>query len=190
MTLGIYALSTPLLLQNATILRGEGIGKTILTVKDLKQDAITMGQTTSKEKRGKSVNITDEYVPAGTSTVHVPDVSGLTAGMLVYVEREVTQKWIDAMGMTAYKKGGENERDFTWLKPGTAVSQPREIRSVEGKSITFTIPLTDSLNAEGGLMYPKITPYTPPIQPSEMGVEVRTFQKMKASSHFESRSRA
>jgi hypothetical protein len=34
------------------------------------------------------------------------------------------------------------------------------------------VPLTDSLNAENGIMSPiQLTPYTPPTQPSEMGIE-------------------
>lgn len=113
---GTYALSTPLLIQNGTVLRGAGIGKTTLTVKDLKKDVISVGQTTQKEKKGSSVKITDTYVPAGTSLVHVSDSSSLKTGMYVYVERGVTQKWIDAMGMTAHKEGGEFNRNFTWLK--------------------------------------------------------------------------
>lgn len=113
---GTFALSTPLLIQNGTVLRGAGIGKTTLTVKDLKKDVISVGQTTQKEKKGSSVKITDTYVPAGTSLVHVSDSSSLKTGMYVYVERGVTQKWIDAMGMTAHKEGGEFNRNFTWLK--------------------------------------------------------------------------
>ncbi|PVI02838.1 hypothetical protein DM02DRAFT_508527, partial [Periconia macrospinosa] len=168
---GTYALSTPLVIQNGTVLRGDGIGKTILTVKDLKQDVITMGKTTGKEKRGASVDITDKYVPSGTDMVQVSDPSKFKIGMDVYVERDVTQKWIDAMGMTAYKKGGDHDRDFTWLKPGNPVSQPRRIRSVEGKKVSFTVPLTDSLNSEGSLMSPKLTPYEAPAQSREIGIE-------------------
>lgn len=52
------------------------------------------------------------------------------------------------------------------------VSQPRRIQSVNGKSILLAVPLTDSLNADGDIMSPiQLTPYTPPTQPSEMGVE-------------------
>ena len=38
--------------------------------------------------------------------------------MNVYVERGVTQKWVDAMGMRARKKENGFRRDFTWLKVG------------------------------------------------------------------------
>lgn len=113
---GTYALSSGLLVQNGTTLRGAGIGKTILTVKNLKEDVITLGEVSGGQKKGASVKITDDYVPAGTDTVHVADASGLEVGMDVYVERGVTQAWIDKMGMTAHKKGNGNDRDFTWLK--------------------------------------------------------------------------
>ncbi|KAK7185020.1 hypothetical protein DPSP01_002849 [Paraphaeosphaeria sporulosa] len=166
---GTFALSSGLLIQNGTILRGAGIRKTILTVKDLSEDVVTLGKTSGKEKKGKSIKITDDYVPAGTGTVHVADARGLSLGMEVYVERGVTQKWINKMGMTAHT--GEN-RNFTWLRPDDLVRQPRRIRSINGKAVSFTIPLTDSLDAEGGIMSPiQVTPYTPPTRPSEMGIE-------------------
>lgn len=110
---GTYPLSSGLLIQNGTTLRGAGIGKTILTVKNLREDVVTLGVTSGKEKRKESIKITDDYVPAGTGTVHVTDASGLSVGMEVYVERGVTQKWIDKLGMTAHT--GE-DRNFTWLK--------------------------------------------------------------------------
>jgi hypothetical protein len=110
---GTYALSSGLLIQNGTTLRGAGIGKTILTVKNLSEDVVTLGKSSGKEKRRTSIKITDDYVPAGTGTVHVADASDLSLGMDVYVERGVTQKWIDKLGMTAHT--GE-KRNFTWLK--------------------------------------------------------------------------
>jgi hypothetical protein len=190
---GTYALSSGLLIQNGTTLRGAGTGKTTLTVKSLSEAVITLGKTTAKEKRGQSVKITDNYVPAGTDTVHVADASGFSVGMNVYIERGVTQAWIDAMGMTAHKKGDGSDRDFTWLKvisvplstlslsifhtyssqAGTLVPQPRRIRSMNGKAISLDIPLTDSLNAANDIMSPiQLTPYTPPSpQPTEMGIE-------------------
>ncbi|KAF1960988.1 hypothetical protein CC80DRAFT_269394 [Byssothecium circinans] len=169
---GTYALSSDLLIKNGTILRGAGVGKTILTLKDASKSAITLGKSSRKEKIGESVKITDNYVPAGTDTVHVTDIKGLEVGMEVYVERGVTQKWVDAMGMRAHKKEDGFERDFTWLKIGDLVQQPRRIKSINGKAISLNIPLTDSLNAANGLMSPiQLTPYTPPAHSSEMGIE-------------------
>ena len=101
---GTYALSSGLLIRNFTTLRGAGIGKTILTFKNLSKDVVTFGNQTSGARRAKSVAITDTYVPAGTGTVHVADASGLSENMDVFVERGVTQAWIDAMGMTPYKE--------------------------------------------------------------------------------------
>lgn len=101
---GTYALSSGLLIHNHTTLRGAGIGKTILTVKDLKEDVITFGNLTGEVKKGESVKITDEYVPAGTAEVNVEDVGTFAVGQSVLVERGVTQQWIDAMGMTIYPK--------------------------------------------------------------------------------------
>ena len=112
---GTYALSSGLIIRNKTTLRGAGIGNTILTVNNLNQPVVTMGPADLKEQRGKATNITDPYVPAGTSTVNVLDTSRLFMGKEVYVERGVTQAWIDAMGMTAQKKADGAPRDFNWL---------------------------------------------------------------------------
>jgi hypothetical protein len=44
--------------------------------------------------------------------------------------------------------------------------------SINGKAVSFTVPLTDSLDAENSIMSPiQLTPYTPPTQSSEMGIE-------------------
>ncbi|KAF2449924.1 hypothetical protein P171DRAFT_451965 [Karstenula rhodostoma CBS 690.94] len=83
---GTYPLSSGLLIHNGTTLRGAGIGKTILTVKDLREDVVTLGKTSGKEKMGKSIKITDDYVPAGTGTVHVADASGLSQPSEIGIE--------------------------------------------------------------------------------------------------------
>lgn len=52
------------------------------------------------------------------------------------------------------------------------MQQPRRVKFINGKTITLNIPLTDSLDGTSGLMNPiQLTPYTPPVQPSEMGIE-------------------
>ncbi|EAT76462.2 hypothetical protein SNOG_16090 [Parastagonospora nodorum SN15] len=80
---GTYTVSHGLLIDNQTTLRGVGPGKTILELKDLIEDAIIMGNSSGKPKMGKPIPITDDYVPAGTQTVHVADAGGLTVGMHV-----------------------------------------------------------------------------------------------------------
>ncbi|KAH3905044.1 hypothetical protein HBI56_230240 [Parastagonospora nodorum] len=160
---GTYTVSHGLLIDNQTTLRGVGPGKTILELKDLIEDAIIMGNSSGKPKMGKPIPITDDYVPAGTQTVHVADAGGLTVGMHVMVSRAVTQAWIDAQGMAPYPK---------WLQPGKLVQQPRRIMSVSNKEVSLDIPLTDSLNAAKDLMTSiALIPFTPPAQPCEMGVE-------------------
>jgi len=107
---GTYFLSSGLQINNNTTLRGAGLGLTVLELKSLQGDIITMGNSPSRPKQGKSVLITNTYVPAGTHVVHVEDASRLAVGMNVWVERAVTQAWTDAQGMTPYAK---------WLKVST-----------------------------------------------------------------------
>lgn len=112
---GTYTLSAGLLVQNGTTLRGSGVDNTIILVNSLYENSITLGQPNLREQRGKATNITDFYVPVGTDTINVLDTSRLRVGKEVYVERGVTQDWIDVMGMTAQRKADGAPRDFTWI---------------------------------------------------------------------------
>lgn len=55
------------------------------------------------------------------------------------------------------------------FKVGTVVRQPRQIKSVQGNTITLDIPLTDALDAK--YMRPSIVAYNTPTTASEMGIE-------------------
>ena len=112
---GEYALPTPLVIGNGTTLRGAGIGQTILTVSNLYEDVVTIGPPGLKEQRGKATNITNNYIPVGTDSVNVLDTSRLSVGKEVYVERGVTQAWLDAMGMRAQTAASGAPRDFNWI---------------------------------------------------------------------------
>ncbi|OCL13750.1 hypothetical protein AOQ84DRAFT_224387 [Glonium stellatum] len=163
---GTYKISPGLLILNSTTLRGAGTGSTILTVDSLSDDIFTMGNQTSKGKAIKTALITDDYVPVGTGTVHVDDASGFAVGQTVFVQRAVTAKWVAAQGMNDLNR---NDAPQTWIKPGTLVQQPRRIKSMNGKAISVDVPLTDSIDST--YMTGQLVAYTPPSQPSEMGLE-------------------
>ncbi|KAF2802117.1 uncharacterized protein BDZ99DRAFT_455260 [Mytilinidion resinicola] len=162
---GKYAITPGLVIRNYTTLRGAGVGKTILNVKSLSGDVITIGDQTGKGKAIKTALITDSYIAAGTGTVHVVDASGFAVGQEVMVQRQVTKSWIAELGMNALVRSGKIQ---TWIKPGTLVQQPRKIASIHGKAISVDVPFTDSLIPAWS---PQLVAYTPPSQPSEIGLE-------------------
>ncbi|QKX55409.1 uncharacterized protein TRUGW13939_02502 [Talaromyces rugulosus] len=164
---GKYHLSAGLVIPNGTVLRGAGSDKTTLLPKDGSMHVITMGSDDINDpKSGNSVSITDDYVPVGATNVTVDSASGLKVGQDVWVQRQVTQEWIDAMGMGDLVRDGKHQ---TWLSTSSFVQQPRKIQSISGKVITVDIPLTDTLDSE--YMSPELAPYDVPEGPSEMGVE-------------------
>ncbi|KAK3314540.1 hypothetical protein B0H66DRAFT_641917 [Apodospora peruviana] len=161
--------SSGLRIPSGVVLRGAGVGRTRLTLRDLGQDAlISFGSknATPSVLPFAAANIIDQIVPIGSVEVTVADAKGFKPGQHVFVKRLVTAEWVDANGMGDLVLDGERQ---TWIKVGTVVRQPRVIRSIQGNTITLNIPLTDSLNAK--YMQPFIVAYDPPDTSSEMGIE-------------------
>jgi hypothetical protein len=127
---GTYSLGSGLLIRDKTTLRGAGTGKTVLTVSSFSGNVIRLGNQTGKGEPIKTALITDDYVPAGTGTVHVDDESGFAVGQHVFVQREVTAAWVAAMGMDNLVRNGKPQ---TWLGVGylpSAAFPSGRIRSV------------------------------------------------------------
>lgn len=99
---GKYQLSKGITIPTKTSLRGGGQGKTVILPKDGSFTAFNMGSKVSSPKPMSTVDITDKYVPVGTSKVTVKSAAGLKAGQSVWIQRAVTQKWIDANGMASF----------------------------------------------------------------------------------------
>lgn len=110
---GTYQLSAGLMLSNNTILSGAGIGKTILTTNNGSASVVTMGSGKGTAKLGNVINITNTYVPVGATNVTLQSTSGLSVGMAVYIQRAVTQDWIDANGMDGLVRDGTAQ---TWIE--------------------------------------------------------------------------
>lgn len=55
------------------------------------------------------------------------------------------------------------------LQVGSLIQQPRVIKSISGNNVTFTVPLTDTLDKK--YMSPYLSAYTPPPTSAEIGLE-------------------
>ncbi|KAK6857294.1 hypothetical protein PG995_007481 [Apiospora arundinis] len=130
---GEYQLASGVVIPPKTSLRGDGPGKTKIQLKDGTKVAFTMGTKVKGPKVETPVDITDKYVPVGSNKVTVKSASGLKAGQSVFIQRAVTQKWVNANGM------GDLGKDKHWLTlaPYTLPAASSET-GLEALSITLS----------------------------------------------------
>lgn len=105
------------------------------------------------------VAITDQYVPAGTHTLHLAQVGGFRAGDNVRIRRAVNAAWTqdlrtdaitDAPGVLSANQWAINGRVE---KAFTGICQERTVASVDPKSgtLTLTEPIVDPLDRKYGI---------------------------------------
>lgn len=126
------------------ILKGTNKTNTILNLANEKY--ITLFNITSPNKvtyNGIKIPITDSYVPSGTKKINLDNVSNLKVGMSIYINKEVTGKWIKSLNMDQLIRNGQKQ---TWLQNGKVLQDERKIAAINNNEITLNIPLTDSLD--------------------------------------------
>ncbi|KAI0160095.1 hypothetical protein GGR52DRAFT_178475 [Hypoxylon sp. FL1284] len=166
---GTFHISSGLNITSGTTLRGSGISSTELSVDKLSVNVpvISLGNGTNHQARPlKTTSITNTYVGIGARTVTVESTEGLRQGQEVFVSREATADWIRYNGMADLVRDGKKQ---TWIGVGTVMQQLREIKSIKGKDVTFTVPLTDALDKK--YMSPYIATFTSPATSQEIGLE-------------------
>ena len=106
-------------------------------------------------------NITDRYVPSGTSRVTVRDASDLRVGDRVVITRRWTQAWIDRVGMDACNTRGtrydtSDRPESTCIpggdewRPGREMRSERTVRALRGNEVLLDAPLTFSIDEDFG----------------------------------------
>jgi hypothetical protein len=169
---GTYDLAGTLTITaSGVVLRGSGSGDGGTTVKltGAPHRFLQIRGTGAWQPGAQAASLTDAYVPAGAISFHVDDASAFHPGDAILVRRPVTEKWVHFMGMDTLVRDGKQQ---TWIKPGTFIRTDRTIQAIDGKTITFDVPLSDSidsayLNPPGA----SIVKYTFPGRISEVGVE-------------------
>jgi hypothetical protein len=143
---GTYHLKGTLHLNvSGVVLRGagsEGSGATLLEMTGDPHLAIEIKGDFERRELGPATTLTDSYVPAGASLIHVANASGIHPGDTLEIVKPVTPQWIHFMGMDHLVRDGKPE---TWMKDKIRV--PRRVARVEGNTIHLAVPLTDSFNA-------------------------------------------
>ncbi|WP_179097628.1 S-layer homology domain-containing protein [Paenibacillus sp. FSL H7-0331] len=136
------------------------------------------GATTSASS---FTTITDQYVGAGQSSVHVASVSDLSVGDIVTVQKAVNANWVKAMymdkvdGASNWLPNGNLEKGFAGI-PFTAERTIKKIDTAT-KMITFAEPLSDNLDMRWGVS--RVLKTTDGGRISNVGVE-----NIQGISHF------
>ncbi|WKK24025.1 peptidoglycan-binding protein [Streptomyces olivoreticuli] len=122
---------------SGVILRGSGTGSTVLVADQPSvRTLVTIGDKSRYTPVGTTGQVTDDYVPVGSTTLTLGSTAGLSAGDEVVVERPTTQAWIDALGMTD-----------AWT-PNWSLRSERKITAIHGNKVTLDVPLTTALEKQ------------------------------------------
>jgi hypothetical protein len=152
--------------------------------------AATDGQRSSGQRPAGSATGTpaetmmaEEYVPAGTNSFRVKNITGFQAGDRIDIRRPVTKEWIEFVAMHNLIRDGKPQ---TWLSVGTRISTERVITAIDGNKITVDVPLVDSYDPKYlrslGTAVVKVTRPSPLV--SQAGIEcLRIVCPEQATGH-------
>ncbi|MRG43559.1 hypothetical protein GFS24_00450 [Chitinophaga sp. SYP-B3965] len=142
---GVYNCDNTILINTSGIVvRGSGPGEngTLLKMTGEPHVCFSVQSRVNIKKEGTPVMITDNYVPSGSNSFHLSDVTGLAAGDLIQISRPITPAWVKFMGMDGLVRDGKKQ---TWMTGEITVE--RVIKKIEGRKVIVELPLTDSYDA-------------------------------------------
>src|SRR6185312_382870 len=162
------------------VLRGAGVGKTILLLTEAPHLALHIGTSAATSSNEDDTSAADKpkathsttlaahvYVPSGTRSIEVASAAGFAAGDTIRIDRSITPAYIAFMGMNLPDRDGKPEH---WTGPH--ILTERTIASVAGNTFTLHVPLTDSYDPKfGGGTDTIVEKITPPHRLSQVGVE-------------------
>ena len=129
---------------SGVVLRGSGSGEadTVLEMTGDPHLAVSVGGKSVIAAVVTPVRVSDAYVPSGSQSLSVSDLSRLAVGDRVQILRPVTPEWQHFMGMDALVQNGKKE---TWVVGD--LKTERTIVAIAGRKVVFDVPLTDSYDA-------------------------------------------
>jgi hypothetical protein len=129
---------------DGVVLRGSGSdgNGTTIQMTGKPHVCVSIGGSGSVRAAGKSVAITDGYVPSGSTSFSVADTADFKIGDTILVTHPTTPAWVKFMGMDGMVRNGKKE---TWVSGD--IHAERVITGVASRKISVDIPLPDSLDA-------------------------------------------
>ncbi|KAF0636198.1 hypothetical protein FPSE5266_02058 [Fusarium pseudograminearum] len=164
-----WSITAGINITNGVVVAGAGENKTVLVLQDRpSQPVFTLGTpaNNTRPRYGFRSNITNQYLPIGSSSVDVISSDGFAVDQLVYVSRNATEAWIRGNGMNSLVR---DDGQQTWLPVDKRMLSPNQISSISGSNITLRIPLTD--NFDSNYVQPELLVYTPPYANKEIGIQ-------------------
>ncbi|KAF4956146.1 hypothetical protein FSARC_11676 [Fusarium sarcochroum] len=166
---GKWPITAGITIRSNVVVAGSGANETILVLKERPSKPVfTLGTSNNdtKPSYGFRSNITNSYVPVGSSSVVVVNSTGFLEDQLVYISRNATESWIEANGMSNLVRDGASQ---TWIPENKRILSPNQISSIYGTNITLKIPLTDNLDSD--YVQPELLVYIPPPVSNETGIQ-------------------
>ena len=184
---GTFYVSSPIYINSSgVVVRGSGSGAGGTTIVMTNASTFTLFNIAGSGSplQSGTVNITDSYVPSGTTTFQVSSVAGYNVGDKVIINRTVTTNWIHYMGMDTLVRNGATQ---TWIAAGSVIATDRTIQQISGTQITLDAPLTDSFDAQYlGTPVGTLAHYVWPARISEAGLEHLRIQAPPVADSYAS----
>ena len=163
---------------SGVVLRGAGDGDkgTTIQMTGSPHLALRIAGRLDQTSTGAETYITDNYVPEGTTAIHVAYAANLHAGDTILIRKPVTQAWIDFMGMNNIFRDGKAEH---WIR-SPYLEARRRVAAVDGDTVTLEVPLTDDYDSrffDGG--HALVSKIDVSGQLSQVGVEDLRFAAPK-----------
>jgi autotransporter-associated beta strand protein len=148
---------------------GSGTGGTTIVMTNASAFTLFNLAGSGSPAESAQVNITDSYVPSGTTTFHVSNAAGFSVGDTVIIGRTVTSNWVNYLEMEPGEEIATNEN---WISAGSVITTDRQIKQISGNQITLDVPLTDSFDTNYlGIPVGTLSKYTWSGRISQVGLE-------------------
>jgi hypothetical protein len=129
---------------SGVVLRGAGSAATTIQMTGDPHLALRIGGQLQQKETGVRTVVTDAYIPAGATVLHLADASKLQPGDTVVIDKPVTATWIHFMGMDDLNRVGREEH---WIGKDH-LEVRRHIAAISGNTIKLDVPLMDNYDTK------------------------------------------
>ncbi len=154
---GQFELSGQLLINaSGVVLRGSGTHKDGTTIVGIGFGRATLVRVAGNndQQLKEKISVSDAFVPVGSISLSVNDISEYRVGDEIVITRPSTKKWIEKLGMENF--GGETDY-IGWKANERNINWNRTITGIEGNQINIDAPITTALDSTyGGALVSKV----------------------------------
>ena len=143
---GTYYIDSPLRISaSGIVIRGKDKNRTVIVKRGVDRGALLYIEGCKDFVKGDTVRIS-RYTKAG-STELMLDGNLVAADKRIMIVRPCTKEWIESLGMNDFGGG----LDYTgWKATDIDITWMREVKAINGSSITIDSPITSTLDPKYG----------------------------------------